>query len=105
MKLILRCVHFSSSFYKVEEYFVEFLKVDDDTTSLELFEVLKDMKIDIAMTQVSGLISYFSMYRETGFGDAMMKLVLHRFLFKNALFVEKKQFDETSDNETILSLE
>ena len=50
MKLILRCVHFSSSFYKVEEYFVEFLKVDDDTTSLELFEVLKDMKIDIAMT-------------------------------------------------------
>ena len=34
-----------------------------------------------------------------------MKLVLNRFLFKNPLFVEKKQFDETSDNKTILSLE
>ena len=49
MILILRCVHFSSNFYKVEEYFVEFLKVDD-TTGLELFEVLKDIKIDVAMT-------------------------------------------------------
>lgn len=34
-----------------------------------------------------------------------MKLVLNLCLFKDVLFVEKKQYDETSGNETILSVE
>ena len=55
MTLILRCVHFSSNFYKVEEYFVEFLKVDN-TTGLGLFEVLKYvlMSLDLDLDNVRG---------------------------------------------------
>ncbi|KAL5732547.1 hypothetical protein ACOSP7_031903 [Xanthoceras sorbifolium] len=50
MSLIIRCVDISNSSVKVEEYFVEFMKVDD-TTGLGLFikllVVLKSLKLDV----------------------------------------------------------
>ena len=71
----------------------------------------KDMQIDIAMTQVSGLISYFKKYRES-FVDAMMKakeianeIGIEPIFIQKRVIRRKKQFDETSDNETILSVE
>ena len=56
----------------------------------------KNMQIDIAMTEVSELISYFKKYRETGFVDAMMKakeivngIGIEPVFIQNVLFVEK----------------
>jgi len=55
MSIILRCVHFSSNSFKVEEYFVKFLKVDD-TTGYRLFEVLKEVlqSLDLDIDNVRG---------------------------------------------------
>ncbi|KAL0846592.1 hypothetical protein Bca101_019838 [Brassica carinata] len=72
----------------------------------------KDMQIDIAMTEVSRLISYFKMYRETGFADAMIKakgiaieICIEPVFIQKRVILRKKQFVETSNNETILSVE
>ncbi|XP_074326936.1 uncharacterized protein LOC141664878 [Apium graveolens] len=46
MSLILRCVNVSSNPIQVEEYFVEFLKVDD-TSGLELFSVLENALVTL----------------------------------------------------------
>ena len=53
------------------------------------------MQIDTAMTEVSGLISYFRKYKETGFVDAMMKAneIANEFgiepiFFNNVLFLK-----------------
>ena len=55
----------------------------------------KNMQIDTAMTEVSGLISYLRKYKETGFVEAMMKAneIANEFgiepiFFNNVLFLK-----------------
>ena len=48
MSLVLLCVDTSTTPIKVEEFFLEFLKVDD-TTGLGLFEYLKDSLVNLGL--------------------------------------------------------
>ncbi|CAL9216899.1 unnamed protein product [Arabidopsis halleri] len=72
----------------------------------------KDMQTDVAMTEVSGLISYLKNYRKTGFVDAMTKakeiaieIGIEPIFIQRRVIRRKKQYDETSGNETVLSVE
>ncbi|XP_050150561.1 uncharacterized protein LOC126625538 [Malus sylvestris] len=64
----------------------------------------KDMRIDVAIEQVQGLIAYFEKYRETRFAEAMInakKLAIEMEI--DSMFSEKRQvrrkihFDESDD--------
>ena len=48
MSLVIRCVDYSTNFVTVEEYWVEFLKVDD-TSGLGLFTELKNMLTNLEL--------------------------------------------------------
>lgn len=58
MTLILRCVDISKTPAKVEEYFLEFLRVDD-TTGKRLFDeltrVIKNLELDIDDVRGAGV--------------------------------------------------
>ena len=72
----------------------------------------KDMIIDIAITQVKGILSYFEKYRDTGFSEALVKakeiavemnvdpVFPHRREIRR-----KKHFDESVDDTLPLSVE
>ena len=55
MYLVLRCVDVSSVSIKIEEHFIEFLKVDD-TSGQEIFEELMNIlkKLDLNINDVRG---------------------------------------------------
>lgn len=72
----------------------------------------KDMQIDIAMTEVTALISYFKKYRESGFVDVMAKakeiaieIGIEPIFIQKRFIRRKRQFDKVSGNETLLSVE
>ena len=55
MTLVLRCVDISTSQIKIDEYFVEFLKVDDTSRQCIFYEIISEIKsLELDINDVHG---------------------------------------------------
>jgi hypothetical protein len=63
MSLILRCVDISTNTIKIDEHFIEFIKVDD-TTGKGLFNVIKNLELNISDIRGQGYDNGSNMKRK-----------------------------------------
>ncbi|XP_039015553.1 uncharacterized protein LOC120145913 [Hibiscus syriacus] len=88
-------------------------KIQSEAKSLATNEILsKDMLIDIAMSEIKGLISFFKNYRDVGFSNAMdiaktiaIEIGIDQVFPHRRMIRRKRQFDELNGEETSLSPE
>ncbi|KAL9154317.1 hypothetical protein ABFS82_10G106500 [Erythranthe guttata] len=66
----------------------------------------EDMRLDIAIKQLTGLVSFFEMYRENGFSSAMIdakkiasQMEIEPIFFEKRRIARKRHFDEISNTE------
>jgi hypothetical protein len=72
----------------------------------------EDMQIDVAISEMQRLISFFEKYRETGFEEAMIEakevasaMQIEPFFREKRIIRRKRQFDENPDKEVPQSAE
>ena len=72
----------------------------------------KDMRIDVAIDQLKGFISFFKKYRENGFESAMISskenalaMKIEPIFREKRVINKKKHFDENTNDETVQSPE
>ncbi|XP_028121102.1 zinc finger MYM-type protein 1-like [Camellia sinensis] len=84
MSFVIRCVDVSTSPVKVEEFFLEFLKVDD-TSRLGLFNVLKEalhtLQLDIDDIRGQGYDNEHSTHHVGNFEFLLGMIIWHNLLF------------------------
>ncbi|KAL5543693.1 hypothetical protein UlMin_007477 [Ulmus minor] len=134
MSLIIRFGDISTSPIRIEEYFLGFLnltsndpKIKSEAKCLAIYEledfefllgmtiwydIFGDMRIDVAIDQLMGLLSFFENYRKNRFASAMIsakeianKMKVEPKFCEKCVIHRKKQFDENIGDDTIQSVE